>query len=256
MEKEKEKLDMRVEDLVRSCTEANRLDEESRSQVAAMSVQLRDVRSSLEESDLQRAQLDKAKRGLEIRIEELDREYNTTSRARADMQRSVVQLDQQTIELRDLLDEHQEKAHTADERARRAEAHAQAMQVDLSKSGTSILSLKRQNELAAQLELEQREKSDAIKNSRKADRIIRELQFQLSEKEKQKTRADEEQEKMEHKLKKMRTQIEELETSESNLQLAKRRAEREAADFRERSVKFEKEVEKIKGRVDRSVFSP
>ena len=39
------------------------------------------------------------------------------------------------------------------------------------------------------------------------------------------------------------------------LQLAKRRAEREAVDFREKSVKFEKECEKLKSRMDRSILS-
>ncbi|EGF81411.1 hypothetical protein BATDEDRAFT_36787 [Batrachochytrium dendrobatidis JAM81] len=125
--------------------------------------------------------------------------------------------------------------------------------VALSRDSTTARRLDaRVDELSAQLDTEQREKSEAVKNSRKAERIVRELQFQLAEKDKQKARSDEECEKLEQKLKKMRTQIEELETSESNLQLAKRRAEREAADFRERSIKFEKEVEKIKGKIDRS----
>jgi len=37
--------------------------------------------------------------------------------------------------------------------------------------------------------------------------------------------------------------------AENNLQLAKRRAEREASEYRERSLRFEKEVEKLKARI-------
>ncbi|KAL2914326.1 class II myosin [Polyrhizophydium stewartii] len=290
--KEKEKLDARVEDLTRAYTEATRLEEDARGQLSALSAQLREARSNLEESDLQRAQLEKAKRSLEARVEELDREFNTTTRARADMQRSVLQLDQQTSELRDMLEEFQEKARTAEERARRAETHTQSLQVDLTKERDLNIELEkaklalektvkevnsrifdletmalsrdsttakrldaRVDELMAQLEAEQREKSEAVKAARKSERVIRELQFQLGERDKQKARFDEEQEKLEQKIKKMRAQIEELETSESSLQLAKRRAEREAMDFRERAAKFEKEVEKLKGRMDRGVFT-
>jgi chromosome segregation ATPase len=57
-------------------------------------------------------------------------------------------------------------------------------------------------------------------------------------------------ERNESKIKKMKAQIEELELSESNLQIAKRRIEREANEQRERASRFEKENEKLKARIN------
>ena len=90
---------------------------------------------------------------------------------------------------------------------------------------------------------------------RRQERQLRELQFQLSERDKGRLKADEDMDKMEAKMKKMKAQLEELETSESQLLLSNRRAEREANDYKDRAVRFEKEVEKLKVRMDRSVSS-
>ena len=40
-------------------------------------------------------------------------------------------------------------------------------------------------------------------------------------------------------------------TSENNLQLAKRRAEREAADFKQKALNLEREVERLRSRLER-----
>ena len=40
-------------------------------------------------------------------------------------------------------------------------------------------------------------------------------------------------------------------TSENNLQLAKRRAEREAADYKQKSLNLEREVERLRSRLER-----
>lgn len=70
--------------------------------------------------------------------------------------------------------------------------------------------LNRVDELTAILETETKEKAEAIKQFRKTERIIRELQFQLTEKDRQKARFDEDIEKMDSKLKRMKTQIDEM----------------------------------------------
>ncbi|KAI8911535.1 myosin tail [Gorgonomyces haynaldii] len=194
--------------------------------------------------------------------------------------------------MKELLEEYQQQSKLAEDRVRRAESHASEVQAELTKERNLNIELEkaklaleknmkemssrlldyealsigrestaarrleaRIDELTEQLEQEQRDKSEALKNMRKHERMVRELQFQLGEKDKLKARFDDEQEKMEQKVRKMRSQLEELEQSESALQLAKRRAEREAQEFREKSIKFEKEVEKFKARMDRSQAS-
>ncbi len=95
----------------------------------------------------------------------------------------------------------------------------------------------RLEELSSQLEIEVKLKNEAIKESRKTDRLIREMQFQLSDKDKLKLRFEEEFEKQEAKYKKLKSQMDELELSENNLQLAKRKAEREVSEYKERAFK-------------------
>ncbi|EKM53127.1 uncharacterized protein PHACADRAFT_58510, partial [Phanerochaete carnosa HHB-10118-sp] len=49
----------------------------------------------------------------------------------------------------------------------------------------------------------------------------------------------------------MRQAMDELQTSENDLQLAKRRVEREAADFKQKALNLEREVERLRSRLDR-----
>jgi len=42
-----------------------------------------------------------------------------------------------------------------------------------------------------------------------------------------------------------------LQTGESNLQSAKRRAEREAVDYKQKALNLEREVERLRNRLDR-----
>ncbi|KAI8820371.1 myosin tail [Fimicolochytrium jonesii] len=180
-------------------------------------------------------------------------------------------------------------SRSADDRVRRAESLAQEATADLAKERDNALALEKEKlglertikelnsrvldleatalsrdagssrrlearveELSTQLDNETKEKLEIQKNARKTDRVIRELQFQLGERDKQKQRYEEETDKWEQKLKRMKSQLEELETSESNLQLSKRRAEREANEYRDRALRFEKENEKLKMRIDRA----
>ena len=68
----------------------------------------------------------------------------------------------------------------------------------------------RVDELTNQLDIEQREKGEAVKTVRRQERTIRELQFQLSEKDKVRVKYDEDMEKLEGKLRKMKGQLDDL----------------------------------------------
>ena len=72
---------------------------------------------------------------------------------------------------------------------------------------------------------------------RSADRNARDAKFQLAEADRQRERLEEEVKQYEAKVANMRQAMDELQTSENNLQLAKRRAEREAADFKQKALK-------------------
>ena len=66
---------------------------------------------------------------------------------------------------------------------------------------------------------------------------MREFQFQMGERDKFKLRHDEDMEKLEQKINRMKQQIIELENSEGSLQLAKRRAERESMEYKDKSLR-------------------
>ena len=105
------------------------------------------------------------------------------------------------------------------------------------RSGASKRLEGRLDDLAQQLDEAMREKAELAKEARKNDRSLKDLQFQLSEKDKAKARNDEELDKLNDKVKKQKIQIDELESSEANLSLAKRRAEREYAEQKERCLR-------------------
>ncbi|KAJ3295285.1 hypothetical protein HDU79_009472 [Rhizoclosmatium sp. JEL0117] len=283
LKKEKERLEAKVEEVIRSNGEmAERLDESVNQLLSAQS-QLRDMKSNLEDSEAQRGLLEKSKKTLEARLEELCDQYSSADRSRAELTKSVMELDQKAVTLRDNLDELQDQANLAAEKLRRAEQQLVDSATDLSKERETSIELERSkvllekqvkelnsrvfeleaacltssagstkrleariNELMGQLEFEMTEKSELQKNARKIERTLREMQFQVSEKDKLKQRYEEDVEKLDQKLKKLKNTIDELETSESNAQLAKRKAEREAADYRERALRLEKEVEKVR----------
>jgi myosin protein heavy chain len=113
----------------------------------------------------------------------------------------------------------------------------------------------RAESLTFQLESEARMRNETLRTTRKTDRMIRDLQFQLAESEKARARSKDDMEKLDQRLARTRTHLEEMvststttssnrvhdlmfdmqETSEGALQLAKRRAEREANEQKERA---------------------
>ncbi|KAG5458463.1 MAG: myosin tail [Olpidium bornovanus] len=201
--------------------------------------------------------------------------------------------DQECVELRSLLEEQMDISSALQDKLRKAEMTATDSAAELQKhrdvaselerSKVRPLALERQNkelqlrivdleagaaadtqkssrrlesrleDLASQLDSEARDKNDAIRNARKTERTIRELQYTLAERDKARARYEEEMTKILERTNKMKQQIEELELAESNLQLQKRRAEREALESRERALRSEREVERLKARLEHSV---
>ncbi|KAJ3051404.1 hypothetical protein HK097_007621 [Rhizophlyctis rosea] len=289
--KEKERLEAKLEDMNRQMHELLGSQDESQNQMAHLNTQIRELRGELEEAQNNAQILGKAKRSLEARIDEMNDKYGDANKSKLDMQRSYAMLEDESSHLRDEIDNYQEQIRAANDRAKRAEQLYGDQQTELHKTRDTLLihekekvTLEKQikelnvrivdlessalsrdaastkrlegrmEELAAQLDAETREKNEAIKNVRKAERVVRDLQFQLQERDKAKGRFEEEMEKMEGRLKRMKGQVEDLESSESELQLAKRKLEREVAEYKERAYRLEKENEKLK-KVDLSSMS-
>ncbi|KAJ3249933.1 hypothetical protein HDU77_007263 [Chytriomyces hyalinus] len=283
VKKEKERLELKVEELMKLNAELSGQTSDQSSHFSALQSQLREMKANFEDSEAQRGLLEKSKRTLESRLEELCEQYSLADRSRSELSKSVQELDQKAMDLRENLEDMQDQANMNTEKLRRAEQLLNDSANDLSKERETVMDLERSkgmlekqvkelhsrvfdleaavltsstgatkrleariNELMAQVESESMEKSELQKAARKNERSVREMQFQVSEKDKLKQRYEEDVEKLEIKLKKMKIQLDEMETLESNAQLARRKAEREAAEFRERTTRLEKEVEKVK----------
>ena len=129
-----------------------------------------------------------------------------------------------------------------------------AISVDPSKGSKRLES--KLGEINGQLDRTVREKEELSFTARKNERAIRDLTQQLTDKERIRARQDDDLNKINDKLKKMKEHADGMEANESALQMSRRRAEREADEFKDKSYRLEKEVEKLKLRVDRMTVTP
>lgn len=87
------------------------------------------------------------------------------------------------------------------------------------------------------LDDEIRNRQEALRVQRRSERMVRDLQHQLLERDKLKARQEDEAAKSEQRFKALRQRMDDLVLSENNLTLAKRKAERDSIEAKERSVR-------------------
>lgn len=245
--REKEKLDQRIETLAQQLEQSAHIAEESNLKANTLSALLRETKANFEEVEAQRSLAERGRKALEQKIDEMESESTQSAKLKSDFMKSNLQLDRQTNDLKELVEEYQVQSRLTEDRVRRAESHVSDVQAELVKernvnielekaklllekslkeSNARIMDLEsttisrdtntakrleaRLEELALQLEIEQRDKSEALKNMRKNDRALREMSFQVSERDKAKARFEEEQEKADKKMRLMKLQLDEL----------------------------------------------
>jgi myosin protein heavy chain len=92
-------------------------------------------------------------------------------------------------------------------------------------------------ELTNQLILSSKDGVESSRHQRSPEKFSRDPNAQQAENERQRQRVEEERQAYESQLQSLREAMDSLQTEESNLQLAKRRAEREAADHKQKALK-------------------
>ncbi|KAJ9054568.1 class II myosin [Entomophthora muscae] len=291
--KEKEKLLSRMEALTTEHSEAIVQNNTLTREQERINIQLRQVTGQLEVKESECISLSKSKRFLQEQLDEIEGRFSSADQTRQATERSLSEIGQEASELKELLDQQRDRAEMLTIRLSKAEHAAADSQAELARirqANSELLRAKgvlekqakelefevadlksvsqlgghmpssgvnrltsRIEELAAQLDSETNDKNEMLRNARKADRTIRELQFQLNEREKQRASLETNSQKSAAMIQQLKSQIDDLENSESNLQLAKRRAEREAADEREKSSRLEREVERLKARLEKNI---
>ncbi|KAG8905822.1 hypothetical protein FRB99_008187 [Tulasnella sp. 403] len=286
--KEKERLETKISDLSAAYENSTTAQTEQQSQIVSLLSQVRELRRVLDEAEAERASLLKARRTLEARLNDIAQEHADTNKLSSDRVLQALHLEKQN--LKSELEEQTEKMSLAAQRLKKAEAFANDCQAEVSRIRQENAELEKQNaqlektakelnvrvvdletksytnsprpsmvsrrlesrieELTGKLNQEAKEKSETIRAHKTADKTARDMQFQLAESERLRARQEDELRKAEGRVESMKRSLDDLQTSESQLQLAKRRAEREAADFKQRSLNLERELERLKSRLE------
>ncbi|KAI0319703.1 nonmuscle myosin heavy chain b [Amylostereum chailletii] len=270
--KERERLEMKIADLSRAYDSSTAAQTEQQSQIVALHSQVRELRSVLNDAEADRALLQKARRSLQAELETIKLDTVDANKMSADRQLQMLQL--KTHDLERSLEEQSDRVEMAYKRMKQAEVHAQESQLELGKvrvenseldklnaslekqikelnlrvvdfetkslsrapastSNTTIRQYERRiEELTAQLKEANKDTKNRHSLSRDRDALVK-----LADSDRQKARLEEEVRSYDKELKALRTTMDQMQTTESELQLAKRRAEREATELRQKALK-------------------
>ncbi|KAH9942698.1 myosin tail-domain-containing protein [Amylocystis lapponica] len=283
--KDRERLETKIQDITKAYDSSTAAQAEQQSQIVSLHSQVRELRSVLNDAEADRTLLQKARRALQAELESIKLDHVDTSKMTSETELQRLRLEKQDLERS--LEEHNDRVTMAFERMKKAEGYANECQVELGKirvenseldklnailekqvkelnvrivdletrslnsprpATTSRRLASRIDELQSQLDQSTKEKSH---HHRTSDKSTRDAKFQLAEAERQRVRLEEEVKSYESKIVGMRQAMDELQTSENNLHLEKRRAEREAADFKQKALNLEREVERLRSRLER-----
>ncbi|KAF8320349.1 nonmuscle myosin heavy chain b [Clavulina sp. PMI_390] len=282
--KEKERLETKITDVTSAYKTANSAQGEQQSQIVNLLGQVRELRGVLDEAEADRTALQQARRNLERRLNEIA-QGRSASTDKLSNDRALQAL---TLEKQDLvssLDEQRDRTARATDRLRKSEVHLVEFQSELQKSRQENSQLERRNaelekqikdlnvrvvdhetksysshtkrleaqvqELRTKLDLAYKERAEAVTRAASTGGGDRELQARLIEMERGRARLEAEVKSYETKITKLRSAMDDLQTSESEMQLAKRRSDRDAADQRQRALGLEREVERLRARLER-----
>ncbi|KAG8883338.1 hypothetical protein FRB97_006763 [Tulasnella sp. 331] len=286
--KEKERFETKIADVTSAYEASTNAQSEQQSQIVSLLSQVRELRRVLDEAEAERSSLLKARRTLEARLNDIAQEHADTNKMSSDRVLQALHLEKQSLKME--LEEQMEKTSLAGQKLKKAETFANDCQGEVSRVRLENTELEKLNanlektvkelnvrvvdletrayvssprpvstsrrletkieELTGKLQQESKEKSDTVRAHRSADKTARDIQFQLAESERLRTRQEDELRKAEARVDSMKQTVNNMQNSEGELQLAKRRAEREAADYKQRSLNLERELERLKSRLE------
>ncbi|KAL0576478.1 class II myosin [Marasmius crinis-equi] len=284
--KEKERLETKIRDVTKAYEVSTAAQSEQQAQIVALHSQVRELRGVLDDVEADRALLQKARRALQAELEGVKLDHIDTNKISSEQEFHRLLLQKQDLER--MLEEQEDRVANAFERMKKAEAYANECQVELGKVRVDNSELDRLNanlenqvkELNVRVvdletksyasssrpgtlgrrtdsrieEITSQLTSQATGNSRvarSADRMSRDFKFQHSEVERQRLKMEEERRAHETQVSSLRQEMDRMHTDENLLQSAKRRAEREAADLKQKALSLERELDRLRGRMDR-----
>ncbi|KAF8634039.1 hypothetical protein AX17_004304 [Amanita inopinata Kibby_2008] len=281
--KEKERMETKTVDLSKAYEASTAAQTEQQSQIVALHSQVRELRSVLDDAEADRALLQKARRALQAELETIKLDHVDSNKLSTDQEFQRLQLKKQDLERS--LEEQEDRVASAYDRMKKAEAYANECQVELGKIRVENSELEKLNanlekhikELNVRIvDLETKSYANTPRSTvaaRRVDSRIEELTHQLSgnherrsprspeksrdpkhqaaESDRQRTKLEEERKVFESQIRNLRQAMDRMQTDEAGLQAAKRRAEREALDYKQKALNLERELERLHNRLER-----
>jgi len=282
--KEKERMETKIQDVTKAYESSVAAQTEQQSQIVSLHSQVRELRSVLNDAEADRALLQKARRALQAELETIKLDTVDTNKLSSDTELQNLRLKKQDLERS--LEEQQDRVSMAFERMKKAETFASECQIELGKvrvenseldklNANLEKQMKELNVRIVDLETRSLNSPKPVTSSRRLESRIEELtsqlnqssrsrldrstdraKIQLAEADRIKARMEEEIKSYAEKVESLRHHLDEARTKESDTLLEKRRAEREAADYKQKSLNLEREVERLRSRLERPPSIP
>ncbi|KAL0958896.1 hypothetical protein HGRIS_014214 [Hohenbuehelia grisea] len=280
--KEKERMETKISDITNAYEGSMARQAEQQAQIVSLHSQVRELRGVLNDAEADRAMLQKARRALQVELETIKLDHVDTNRMTSDRELQKLQLKKQDLERS--LEEQEDRVANAYDRMKKAEAYANECQVELGQTRAENSDLDKRNanldkeikdlkvrivdletrsysssprpnatvrrlesrieELMSQLNQATKQKSDSSQSLRSADKIARDA-------ERQRLKHEDEKKTYEAQIQELREALDQMQTQENQLIAAQRRTEREALDYRQQTLSLERELERLRSRMDR-----
>lgn len=288
--REKERLDQRLKEVTRQYQEAIEREDSLQVQLTSHSDSIREFRAKVADLEESFASSERQRKVQEGRYESLNEQHRELSGAKLQLEKSCTTFELQVTDLTNKLHDEQDSVALLQEQLRTAEQLLKVTQIELdgerkqnermnqektllevqikelqlkllesetSSTGVSSRAALRRpsaayHQIIAQIEAESSEKQHLIKETRRLDRQLRELNAQLADRDRLRISLEESLDKSELRLRKLQTAMEASENKIGELEVAKRRAERDAADERDKAERLARECEKFKSRALRA----
>jgi myosin protein heavy chain len=130
-QKEKERLETKIADLEREYEASTGAQTEQQSQIVSLQSQVRELRTVLDEAEVERTLLQKARRALRAELETIKSDQSSEGRVPGDPEYQKLQLRNQDLE--QLVEEQEDRIAFANEKAKTVESSASNSQVELGK---------------------------------------------------------------------------------------------------------------------------
>ncbi|KAF8551612.1 hypothetical protein OG21DRAFT_256077 [Imleria badia] len=290
--REKERMDTKIADLTKAYETSTAVQSDQQAQIVSLHSQVRELRSVLNDAEADRAMLQKARRALQAELEGIKLDHIDATKVTSDRELQKLQLEKQDLERS--LEEQEDRVSMAFGRMKAAETHAAESQLELDKIRMENTDLDRRNaqlekqvkdfnvrivdletksytstpqpnatirqlqarveELTAQLSQATNDKRHSTP-VRSSDKAVRDIQLRLQESERHRLKLEEDRKAGESQIHTLRKKLDETQSSESELVRANRRLELQAAEAKQSTLTLEREVERLRSRINRPASS-